>query len=112
MEGAMSLESFVDTYRSWISPILWLHALGFWLMLALSLRWKRQVRCLHFCFVGISDWGINKLQEVIGYYIEEHGRGHSPFLDVEDKWREKVDYYFSLQKRAHVYFLPFLGRGA
>jgi hypothetical protein len=71
-------------------------------MLVMGFIWRRQVRCLHFCFFGISDWGIRKLQEVIGYYIEEHGRENSPFLDVEQQWEAKVDYYFSLQKRAFV----------
>jgi hypothetical protein len=95
-------ESFVDAYRTWIGLVVWLHVAGFWLLLFLGLMWRRQVRCLHFCFIGISDWGINKLQEVRDYYIEEHGRDNSPFLDIEKEWKAKIDYYAGLQKRASI----------
>jgi hypothetical protein len=93
-------QSFVDAHRELIGFVILLHVAGFWIMLVMGFIWRRQVRCLHFCFFGISDWGIRKLQEVIGYYIEEHVERTRLFS--MQQWEAKVDYYFSLQKRAFV----------
>ena len=97
-------ESFVDAHRELIGYAIWLHVGGFWILLTLLWISRRQVRCLHFCFVGISDWGINKLQEVRDDYIKEHGRDNTPFklLNVEKEWKAKLDFYASLQKRASI----------
>jgi hypothetical protein len=86
----------------WILVLVSIQVVGFWLLLFWVVRLRRQVRCLHFCFIGISDWGIGKLREVLDYYNMEYGREHSPFLDTEKQWQTRIDYYVDMLRRARV----------
>ena len=81
-----------------------IHVIGFWILLFMYRKSCQQVRCLHYCFVGISDWGISTLKQVRDDYIEEHGRDHTPFalLDVEKEWDKEISFFIDLQKRAGV----------
>ena len=94
------------TTEQWILTLLTVHIVGFWVLLFWVIRLRQQVRCLHFCFVGISDWGIDKLKEILDYYWAEHGKEHCPFTDAEKQWSAKVDFFSDLMKRAHVRVSP------
>src|SRR5262245_58436204 len=90
----------------WLLPLVIAHVVGFWVLLFWVIHLRRQVRCLHFCFFGISDWGIDKLKDVADYYNAEYGREHSPFLDIEKQWERKIDFYLAMIKRAGVRVPP------
>jgi hypothetical protein len=83
--------------------LLIVHVVGFWLLVFRVIRLRRQIRCLHYCFVSISDWGIESVKEVVNYYIEQDGRDNSPFLDLEENWGTKIDHYYGMLKRARVH---------
>jgi hypothetical protein len=70
--------------------LLIVHVVGFWLLVFRVIRLRRQIRCLHYCFVSISDWGIESVKEVVNYYIEQDGRDNSPFLDLEENWGNRA----------------------
>jgi hypothetical protein len=89
--------------QNWIIAIIAVESIGLVLFMLRVLKLRRQVRCLHFCFFKISDWGINKLDKVIEYYNEEYGAQHCPFLDYKKEWDAKVDYLFAMIKRAGIH---------
>jgi hypothetical protein len=80
------------------------HIVGFWFLLYI---WTKQVRCLHYCFVGISDWGTDTPRQVVASWGDNYGRKNVPshWLNIEEEWKEEVDFYTSRQRRAHV-FVP------
>ena len=65
-----------------------------------TVRLRRQVRCLHYCFVGISDWGIEKLDEVKTAYIVDQGEKNllSVLRDANQEWQTESS-QFSRQIR-------------
>jgi hypothetical protein len=90
----------------WLLTIIGIHFLGFWILLFWVVRLRRQVRCLHFCFFGISDWGITNLKEITEYYNENFGPESRPFFDIEEEWKKETKYYFGLIKSARVRVPP------
>lgn len=92
------------TLDNWILAVVAGHVFGFWILVFLVFRLRRQVRCLHFCYVGISDWGIERLSQERDDYIRTHGQQFTPFtlLHVERDWKVKADYYGLMQIRAGV----------
>lgn len=88
----------------WLLALVIFHVIGFWLLVFAGIHLGRQVRCLHYCFIGISDWGIDKLKEVRDCYIAEHGKDNTPFflLDVEKEWKEEIEFYADLLKRVRL----------
>jgi hypothetical protein len=56
-------------------------------------RKERQIRCLYYCFVEISDWGLRQLKTARDDMIEERGRGGTPdyLLNVERDWGVQVE---------------------
>ena len=94
------------TGEHWLLLLVIIHVIGFWILLFWVLRLRRQVRCLHFCFVRISDWGIDKLKEVLDYYWAEYGKQHCPFTDTEELWGAKIDFLGDIMKRARIRVQP------
>jgi hypothetical protein len=79
------------------------HCILIFLILALiywTVRLRRQVRCLHYCLVGISDWGIEKLDEVKNAYVVDQGEENllSVLRDANQEWQTKIT-QFSRQMR-------------
>lgn len=87
----------------WIGLIVG-HVLGFWALVFYVFRLRRQVRCLHYCFIGISDWGIDRLDQATEYYIREHGHHNTPYilLNAHADWDQKSKYYINLTLDAGV----------
>ena len=69
-------------------------------------RADEQLRCLYYCFMEISDWGIGRVKEIRDGYVSEHGRGLAPtsLLEIEEEWGKEIDALLSLLKR--VRFRP------
>lgn len=65
-----------------------------------TVRLRRQIRCLHYCFVGISDWSIEKLDEVKTGYVVDQGEKNllSVLQDANQEWQAKIT-QFSRQIR-------------
>jgi hypothetical protein len=90
----------------WVRALAVIHVVGFWVLLFWVIQLRRQVRCLQFCFVGISDWAIDKLRQVRDDYIADRGRHQTPFtlLEVEKEWGEKIKFFLGMLKRVRVRF--------
>lgn len=82
----------------WVLIVVTL-ALAYW-----TVRLRRQVRCLHYCFVGISDWGIEKLDEVKTAYVVDQGEKNllSVLRDASQEWQAKITHFSRLIKEAGV----------
>jgi hypothetical protein len=95
--------SILETNRWLVIPLL-AQVAGFWYVLLRNFKFGRQVRCLHFCYCGISDWAIQKVTSVRDNYIEDHGHEFTPFelLDAEEEWQKLLKHHLDLQRRAGV----------
>jgi hypothetical protein len=80
------------------------HVIGFWLLLFWIVRLRRQVRCLHYCYVNMSDWGIDRLKAEREDYKRVHGEHLTPFtlLNAERDWKIQADTCAAMMKRAGV----------
>ena len=87
-----------------IEVVILFHVAGFWIVLVWAFRLKRQVRCLHYCFTRMSDWGIDKLIEARDVYIEEHGPDNTPYplVFVTYSWTKELQACLKLMKKAGV----------
>ena len=67
-------------------------------------RKERQIRCLHYCFVTISDWAIRRLKETRDDYVREHGRGNTPnyLLNVERDWEAEIDVLMNMMRKVGI----------
>ena len=63
--------------------------------------WK-QIRCLKFCYVEISDWGVDKLEDVRAHYIQKEGeeRIYRPLKHYSESWNGKNEELKSTMRRA------------
>ena len=74
--------------------IIGVHFVGFWALLWYTLRLRKRLRCLGYCYLTLGDWGIDKLIEERDEHIARVGRERTPaqLLNVEDDFKKHLAY--------------------
>ncbi len=74
------------------------HIFGFWVLVWYALRLRKRLRCLGYCYIHISDWGIGRLNELKEMHIHNHSVDNTPFLllDADRDWAACIEYHRGL----------------
>ncbi|MGI9415226.1 MAG: hypothetical protein ACR2PM_16235 [Hyphomicrobiales bacterium] len=72
------------------------------LLFFLVFRLWKQVRCLKFCYIEISDWSVDTLEDIRAHYLEADGETgvYRPLRHYSDGWHGKNDELKRMMKRA------------
>ena len=74
----------------------------FIVLLLLVYRLWKQIRCLKYCYVEISDWGVDTLEDIRAHYSETDGETgvYRPLRNYGEAWNAKNDELKRMMKRA------------
>jgi hypothetical protein len=70
----------------------------------LIFRQRRELQCLRYCWLDMSDWTARHLNEERAVAIDLFGDQKVPFviLENEKEWGKRVDYQAQIMKRNNV----------
>lgn len=83
---------------------LWFWSLVFVGLVWLLFRARKQIRCLRYCYLSMSEWTYQHLDGIRAYYLDAYGRDDTldDLAEFDKKWAEEVKENAAAMRRAGI----------